>query len=155
MPPAPLGPNQRDIKPRQVSWPQAWRIIASRYPPINLFERVSAAPGVWDALIELEQLTNPRLRDEIGEIRLVPPERRVAGPNATWVMAPFTHVNVLGSRFSNGTYGVYYAARQLITAIRETVHHFARFATDLNDPPRRENMRVLVGSVDCTFDDVH
>lgn len=151
MPPAPLGP---DIKQRRVTWPQTWRIIASRYPPINLFERLSADPRVWEALIALEQRTNPRVRDEIGEIRLVPPERRVAGPNASWVMAPFTHVNVRGSRFSDGSYGVYYAARELITAIRETAHHFARFAADSNDPPRRETMRVLRGTVDHLLDDV-
>jgi RES domain-containing protein len=154
MPPEHPGPNKFSIKQRQVSWPQTWRIIASRYPPINLFERISTDPRVWEALIEAEQLTNPRLRDESGQIQLVPPERRVAGPNASWVMAPFTHINVLGSRFSNGAYGVYYAGQHRMTAIRETAHHFARFATDSNDPPRREDMRVLVGSVDCAFDDV-
>jgi RES domain-containing protein len=148
------GHNDAVVSKRQVSWSEAWRIIASRFPPINLFERVSDNPAVWDALIELEQLTNPRLRDEIGEINLVPPERRVSGPNASWVMAPFTHINILGSRFSDGTYGVYYAAQHLETAIRETVHHFARFALDSNDPPRREDMRVLLGSINCDLHDV-
>jgi len=70
-------------------------------------------------------------------------------------MAPFTHVNVLGSRFSDGSYGVYYAARQLETAIRETAYHFARFASHADDPPRRETMRVLVGSIEHSFDDVY
>jgi hypothetical protein len=69
-------------------------------------------------------------------------------------MAPFTHINVLGTRFSNGTYGIYYAANQLETAIRETVHHFSRFASDSNDPPRREDMRVLLGSINRELDDV-
>jgi hypothetical protein len=99
----------------RVRWREAWRIIASRYPPIALFERLSDNPAVWDVLTELEQATNPRLRDEAGEIALVPPERRVTGPNASWVMAPFTHVNRNGSRFSDGSYGVYYAARTLLT----------------------------------------
>jgi RES domain len=138
----------------RIDWPQAWRIIASRYPPIDLFERVSDDPAVWDVLIELEQLTNPRVRDAVGAISLVPPERRVSGPNASWVMAPFTHVNPLGSRFSDGTYGVYYAADRLKTAIRETVHHFERFARDSGDPPRREAMRVLVGAIAHEFHDV-
>jgi hypothetical protein len=69
-------------------------------------------------------------------------------------MAPFTHINTKGSRFSDGTYGVYYAAEHLHTAIMETVYHFARFAGDSNDPPRREDMRVLLGSVDRIFEDV-
>lgn len=137
-----------------MRWKEAWRIIASRFPPIQLFERVSSDPAVWEALTVLEQLTNPRIRDEIGEISFVPPERRVSGPNATWVMAPFTHVNRIGSRFSDGTYGVYYAANDLVTAIAETSYHFARFATDANDPPRREDMRVLLGAVDHELHDI-
>ena len=47
----------------RVDWPQAWRIIASRYPPIRLFERLTDDPAVWDTLVALEQLTNPRVRD--------------------------------------------------------------------------------------------
>lgn len=145
---------KRVIETTRLRWRQAWRIIASRYPPIALFERVSHDPAVWDVLIELEQATNPRVRDEAGEIALVPPERRVTGPNASWMMAPFTHVNRAGSRFSDGSFGVYYAARSLQTAIRETAYHFARFAGDSNDPPRREDMRVLLGSVSATLHDV-
>lgn len=143
------GPEQIKIR-----WPKAWRIIASRFPPIQLFERVSDNPDAWEALAVLEQATNPRFRDEVGDISLVPADRRVAGAGATWVMAPFTHVNPKGSRFSNGTFGVYYAARDLITAIRETVYHFERFARDSNDLPRREDMRVLLGKVANTFDDL-
>jgi len=97
---------------------------------------------------------NPRLRDAIGEIRLVPAEERISGPGASWVMAAFTHLNPKGSRFSDGTYGVYYAARELQTAIRETAHHFGRFATDSADRVRYENMRVLVGRIDNRFADV-
>lgn len=150
----PVAPGPDTIGVAEVDWLQARRIIASRYPPIDLFERVSDDPSVWDVLIELEQLTNPRVRQEVGAISLVPPERRVSGPNASWVMAAFTHLNPKGSRFSDGSFGVYYAADRLETAIRETIHHFARFAADSSDPPRREAMRVLVGTVACTFHDL-
>jgi len=149
MPQERLGPDQT-----KIIWPETWRIIASRFPPIQLFERVSDNPDAWETLAALEQATNPRFRDEVGEISLVPAGRRVAGTGATWVMAPFTHVNPKGSRFSNGTFGVYYTARDLITAIRETAYHFEKFALDSNDPPRREVMRVLLGKVANTFDDL-
>jgi hypothetical protein len=151
MPRARPGPEPRL---RRVSWSRATRIVASRYPPIDLFERVSPDPAVWEALIAAEQLVNPRVRDEAGEIRLVPPEERVVGPGASFVMASFTHVNAAGSRFGDGTYGVYYAARELETAIRETAHHFGRYAADSGDGPRYENMRVLVGRIDNQFADV-
>lgn len=139
---------------RQVVWRQAWRIIASRYPPIHLFEALTPDPAVWEALIELEQLTNPRVRDEIGQIQLVPPEDRVTGPGASYVMASFTHLNPKGSRFSDGSYGVYYAAREIETAIAETIHHFEAFARDSGDPVRTEEMRVIVGSIDHQLEDI-
>jgi len=139
---------------RRVNWTHAWRIIASRYPPIDLFERVSEKREVWDALISLESLTNPRLREEVGDIALVPAGRRVSAPGATNVMAPFTHINPRGSRFSNGAYGVYYCAESLETAITETAYHFAQFASDSRDPLRSEDMRVLLGAVSHEFHDV-
>ena len=139
---------------RRVAWARATRIIADRHPPIDLFERVSPDPAVWDGLIAAEQAVNPRVRDEVGEIRLVPPEERLSGPGASWVMAAFTHLNPNGSRFSDGSYGVYYAARELRTAIRETAYHFGRFAADSADPPRYESMRVLVGRIDNRFADI-
>ncbi len=138
----------------RLDWPLAWRVIASRYPPINLFERLTADPAVWDALIALEELTNPRVRDEVGEIALVPPDERVSGPGAGYVMAAFTHINPRGSRFSDGGFGVYYAAAALETAIAETVFHFEVFARDSGDPARSEDMRVLVGTVAAEFEDV-
>jgi hypothetical protein len=139
---------------RRVDWRPAWRIVASRYPPIDLFERLTSDTAVWDALIALEQITNPRVRDEVGNIALVAPEERVSGAGASYVMASFTHLNPRGSRFSDGTYGVYYAASAIATAISETVFHFETFARDSGDPPRMEDMRVLVGDIAADFEDV-
>jgi RES domain len=136
-----------------VAWSRASRIVASRHPPIDLFERVSTDPAMWEALIAAEEMVNPRVREEIGEIRLLPPAERRSGPGASWVMAAFTHLNPKGSRFSDGSYGVYYAARELETAIRETAYHFGRFAADSGDGPRHENMLVLVGRIDNRFAD--
>ncbi len=139
---------------QHVDWPQAWRIIASRYPPIDAFERFIDDPAAHDALIQLEMLVNPRLRNEIGRISLVPIEHRVSGPGAGYVMASFTHINPKGSRFSDGSYGVYYAGATFFTALAETIHHFEHYARDSADPPRSEDMRVLVGAINHEFDDV-
>jgi hypothetical protein len=150
-PPVRPGPEPRL---RRVVWTRATRIVASRHPPIDLFERISSDPAVWEALIAAEELVNPRVRDEIGEIRLVPPEERVSGPGASYVMAVFAHRNPKGSRVSDGSFGVYYAGREFRTALRETAYHFARFATDSADGPRYEDMRVLVGRIDTRLHDV-
>ena len=139
---------------RRIDWPAATRIIASRYPPIDLYERVSPDPAVWDALIALEELTNPRLREAAGDIRVVPIEERVSGPGASYVMAPFTHLNPYGSRFADARHGAYYAAGDLDTAVAETAFHFGRYATDSTDGPRYKDMRVLVGHIDAELHDV-
>jgi hypothetical protein len=140
---------------RHVQWTRAHRIIATRFPPIQLFERLSGAPADWDALAAVEGLTNPRLRQEIGDISLVPVEDRVAGPGASYVMAPFVHLNPKGSRFGSPGQGVYYAGRDFETALCETVHHYEGFYADSDQGLiRTEDMRVLVGAVDHHFHDV-
>ena len=42
-----------------------------------------------DAVMAIESLTNPRLRDEMGALSLVPADRRVSGPGTTPIMAAF------------------------------------------------------------------
>ena len=139
---------------RRIDWPQAWRIIASRYLPIWLFERLTPDPAVWEALFALEQLTNPRVRDEVGEIALVPPDERVSGPGASYVMASFTHLKSQGIAVQRRGFGVDYAASELETAIAETIFHFEEFARDSADPMRTEDMRVLFGGVAAEFENV-
>ena len=124
-----------------VEWKPCWRIVPSRFPPIQLFERV-AEPDDLDAIFELEALTNPRLRDEVGDISLVAPEDRVSGPGASVIMAAFTHLNPDGSRFTDGTFGAFYAANDIETAIAETSYHRARFMRATAEPKMELDMRV-------------
>jgi RES domain-containing protein len=124
-----------------IRWRPAYRVIPSRFPAVGLFERV-ARPEDFDALYALEALTNDRLRDEVGDIALVPPEERLFGPGSTCIMAAFTHLNPQGSRFSDGSYGVFYCARARDTAIAETRHHSARFLAATAEPPMRLQMRL-------------
>ena len=135
----------------RLRWTPCWRIIPSRFPPIQLFERVTE-PADLEAILELESLTDPRLRDEVGDIRLVLPEDRVGGPGTSIVMAAFTHPNPEGSRFSDGSYGVFYAANDFDTAIAESKHHRARFMRATSQPRMELNMRVHVVDLDG---DVH
>ncbi len=71
-------------------------------------------------MLEVEFLTNPRVRDEVGDVQRVPSEERVSGPGTGVVMGAFTHVHPEGSRFSDGTYGAFYAGRELDTAVMES-----------------------------------
>jgi hypothetical protein len=117
----------------EVKWHRAVRIIRSIYPPIDLFEDI-ADPADWPLLISAEQKTNPRLMETIGNLDLVPAARRVAGPGATYLMAPFTHVSVdRPSRFTDGSFGVLYAGNSFEVALFETIHHQGRFMARTNE----------------------
>lgn len=80
-----------------------YRIILSRNPRISLFERASS-PQDWDVLNAVESLTNPRLRDEVGDIHLVSPEDRVYGDGGPelWRHLP-THRPMVAVAVSIGT----------------------------------------------------
>jgi RES domain len=128
-----------------VEWTDARRIIRSLYPPIDLFEDI-ADPEDWPLLVAAEMKTNPRLKETIGDLDLVPPGRRVSGPGASFLMAPFTHASPdRPSRFSGGTYGVLYAGRSFETALAETIHHHERFmASTAQAPGWTSQFRELV-----------
>ncbi len=137
----------------RIEWKPCWRIVPSRFPPIQLFERVTD-PDDLEAIFELDALTNPRLRDEAGDIELVPPENRVSGPGTTVIMAAFTHLNPDGSRFSDGSYGVCYAANGLDTAIAETRYHREQFLRATAQKHIELDMRVYLVDLDGNLHDL-
>ena len=102
---------------------QAYRLVNSKFPPIALFDDVADAED-FEALYQIQALTNPRLQNEIGRLELIPRDQIPFGiPGCSYATAPFTHVNPAGSRFSNGTFGVLYLADRMDTAIAEVRHH--------------------------------
>ena len=122
-----------------------YRIIPSKLPPINFFERFTP-PELMEETFELEGLTNERLQEEVGKLTLVAAEDRVSGPGASIVMAAFTHIGY-PSRFTDGSFGVYYAARDLETAIRETIFHRERFLEATKEATCELDMRVYIGKL--------
>ena len=133
----------------RVRWKKTHRLILSHYPPIPLFDDI-ADPHDWELLAAAESLTNPRIQDDIGDLALVPPERRISGPGASWVMAAFTHISPdRASRFSDGGYGVYYAANSFDTAVHEHRFHMARHLAATGEPRGWvSQVRELIGRID-------
>jgi hypothetical protein len=143
-----------DLPPlKRIRWTQAYRIVPSRFPPVGVFDRIADVADL-DALFALEAMTNPRLRDELGALRLVPPAHRLSGPGSTPVMAAFTHLNPQGSRFSDGTWGVFYAAHSMVTAVEETVFHREQFLAATAEPACTIQMRCYRTAVDARLHDL-
>ncbi len=139
---------------RRVTWSRTVRMIRSIHPPIDLFEDI-ADPADWEALASAEAKFNPRLRERIGDLSRVPLARRVAGPGSSWVMAPFVHCSPLRpGRFSDGSFGLYYAGDRTEVAIAETIHQHTLFMAATDEPPGwTAQFRALIGTIDAWLDD--
>ena len=142
-----------DIPVSAIRWRPCYRIVPSRFPPIGLFEAV-ADPADLEAVFRIEAMTNARLREEVGELALVPAEDRVAGPGTSPIMAAFTHLNPAGGRFSDGSYGVFYASLTVRTAIAETLHHRTRFLEATKEPAQEIDMRVYAVDLEADLHDI-
>jgi len=136
-----------------IQWQPCYRIVASRFPPISLFENV-ADPADLEAVFAIEAMTNDRLRQEAGELDLVPPEDRVSGLGSTPIMAAFTHLNPAGDRFTDGTYGVFYASRTIETAVAETRRSRTRFLMATGEPAQEFDMRVYAVDLDAQLHNI-
>lgn len=91
---------------------------------------LGGTPEAQRQILSLLQLTGPVSADADAYVRL-----------------PFRFPTV--SRFSDGSYGVLYAANSLITAVRESAYHLARFFADGNAPEsqtRRTRLEMHVRS---------
>jgi hypothetical protein len=141
------------IPMKAITWKQSYRLIASRYPTVGLYDAIADAADL-EVVFAIEALTNPRIRDELGQLQLVPPEERISGAGSTPIMAAFTHLNPEGSRFSDGSYGVYYAAHDLDTAIAEVSHHRALFLSRTAEPPIDIDLRLIVAPLDAKLHDL-
>lgn len=117
----------RQLPPKAEATLQGYRLINSKFPPINLFDDVADA-AEFDTLYRLQALTNPRLQNETGHLELISRSEIPFGiPGCSYATAPFTHVNPAGSRFSDGTYGVLYLASTMDTALAEVRYHQDRY----------------------------
>jgi hypothetical protein len=140
-------------KPRLWQTPDMhYRLVPSHFPPIRLFEHLLDADEL-DVAYALESLTNARLRDEAGDIRLVAPGERLVGIGSTPIMAAFTHLGP-PSRFSDGSYGVYYAGLTLETAIAETIFRREKFLAATNEKACTITMRAYTSRLEQPLHDI-
>jgi hypothetical protein len=126
------------------------RLIASRYPPVGVFDDLAADKEALAMAFLLESVTNDRLAVLSRRLPLLPESEIVQGPGATMVMAAFLHADETGGRFNDGRLGAWYASFDVDTAIAETVYHSTR-RLRLSDGafPSNIQMRELVAGIDC------
>lgn len=131
------------------------RLIASRYPPVGVFDDLTADRDDLMVAFLLESATNDRLSILTRRLPLLPETEIVQGPGATMVMAAFLHADAAGGRFTDGRLGAWYAALDVDTAIAETLHHSTRRLRLAEGAfPSSIQMRQLVAGIDCDLIDI-
>lgn len=127
-------------EPRQPAPDPTFRLVPSRYPPVQAFESV-AAPEDLEAVMELEGWTNDRLV-RYRKARLPVSQWVYGRPNASVVMAAFLHAPPDGQRFSGSELGAWYAAATVRTAVAEVAHHLRREAWNTGWSEMRQTYRA-------------
>lgn len=131
-----------------------YRIIKTRRPSVQLYKNI-AKEEHFDALYLIEGLTNPRTREEEAETLLICPSDKYCGDNASLVHAPFYHFSTKNpNRFSDGSFGVFYCAKELECAVEETVFHTLKFLEQTGETSYKGQHRVLFGDLEGGFCDI-
>ena len=129
---------------------QAYRLVNSKFPPTALFDDVADARD-FDAIYQLQTLTNPRLLNEMGRLELIARDEIPFGiAGCSYAAAPFTHLNPEGSRFSDGSFGVLYLADKMDTAIAEVRYHQGRYWANVQG---LNYERFTFRGLSCSFHD--
>jgi len=132
---------------------EAFRLIPSRFPPVDIYEEVVTDDRV-PALVEIENLTNPRLRSAQ---RLMTTAERITPDSArlqNWNHAPFAYSNPEGSRFFPPESPCVELADTRQTALAVSVARREFFLNRTSEPAIGLDMRMLKTPVDGRFIDL-
>jgi hypothetical protein len=140
----------KDIPIRRIDWDDAFRLIPSRFPPVELYEPIAPKED-WDALKRIETLTNPRVREKDGAGLLLPEDR---GVDQNWLVAPFAYPDPEPSQFSDGSYGVCVLAQSLHSALLLSIRRRETFLRRTGEGPTRLVMRVIKAPIKAKLHDL-
>jgi len=138
-----------DIKAIDEDW---FCLIPSRFPPVDIYERVSPEAD-WPALLRVEELTNPRVRAKAALIGVDAVD--VGSPQLqNWNHAPFTYLNPEGTWLLPARYGALELSDCLQTALAASIRRREQFLSRTHEPETNLDMRVISRKVSGTFIDL-
>lgn len=101
------------------------RIVAGDARPHALLDALYGAQAPLALALLAEH--DATLRPHLGHVHHVAPEDWPTVAGAGWLLAPFVRVPLPPSRFTDGSFGAWYAATTVETAQREVGFHLARW----------------------------
>jgi hypothetical protein len=130
---------------------RTFRVIAHRWNESRVADRLNSVTD-RAALDEIEAISNPRIQQEYAARRKVRPEDLAGADGNELVIASFAYSGP--SRFTDGSFGVYYAGFEERTAIAESVYHTARFLAYTHTRATVVYKRVLMADLKGAYDDL-
>jgi hypothetical protein len=146
-------PSVEDDDARLVAWAgDAYRLIPSRFPPVNVYEGLVANDRL-EEVYAAENITNPRLRS-LG--RLSAGESAAAGDPRlqNWNLAPFAYGNPDGTLFFDEGRPCLEVATDRQTALAVSVARREDFLRNTQEAPTGLDMRMLRHPVSGMFWDL-
>ena len=132
----------KSVSASLISWTgTGYRLIPSRFPPVHVYEGLVDSDR-FEALAELEALTNPRL---ISEARLARTSSAPLNENRVqnWNLAPFAYGNPEGSTFFGEERSCMEVAGDCQTALAVAVARRERFLSCTREAAIGLDMRLL------------
>lgn len=120
-----------------------YRIIPSRFPPVNLYQEVAPAED-WNLLQRVAMRTNNRLFETDFPTGLIRPEDRQEKCSSSYIVGPLSRPNPRGNRFADDSFGVLYAGLDFDTAQAEVIAQREAFMRATSQRPQRIDVRVVL-----------
>lgn len=131
---------------------RTYRLIPSRFPPIDTFQTVTR-PQDLERVLELEGWTNDRL--VAPRLKRLPRAEWVFGrANASVVMAAFLHGAPQGTRFAGPDLGAWYASSALETSVLEVANGIRREIAQSALQQKTEELREYTARLVGDFIDI-
>lgn len=130
---------------------QTFRVIAHRRNEARIADRLTSVTDRV-ALDEIEAISNPRIQQEYAARRKVRPQDLAGSDGNEMVIASFAYSGA--SRFTDGSFGIYYAGFERRTAIAESAYHTARFLAYTQTRATVVYKRVLSADIKGRYDDI-
>jgi len=119
-----------------------YRLIPSRFPPVDVYARLDSAE-LRSAAQEIEARTNPRLISKARAMQGREPNRASSARLQNWNHAPFTYKNPEGTYLLDPNYGV----MEVVSDVRSALGYYLRrreiFLSRTSEPPMGLDMRML------------
>lgn len=137
-----------------VQWKgETFRLIPSRFPPVSVYEGLVANDRI-DALVEIENLTNPRLQSQARIASMENKDPKTSARLQNWNLAPFAYGNPDGSTFFDSDRPCLEVAADRQTALAVSVAKRQRFLACTSEAPIGLDMRMFQTPLSGRFVDL-